>query len=95
LNGRLITVTGFTLKRGNATDLARVVIVCCAADAQLARVHLDGAAQSIAAAYPEDAWLRVEGQVVAQQPDPAARLVPTLAISSVTRIEPPATPYLY
>ena len=38
LDGRLITVTGFT----KGTDLARVVIVCCAADAQLASIHLSG-----------------------------------------------------
>jgi len=30
LGGRLITVTGFTLKYPDSTDLGRVVIICCA-----------------------------------------------------------------
>ena len=36
LDRRPITITGFTLKYPEGTDLGRVVIVCCAADAQLA-----------------------------------------------------------
>uniref|UniRef100_UPI001182B493 TIGR03943 family putative permease subunit n=1 Tax=Mycobacterium tilburgii TaxID=44467 RepID=UPI001182B493 len=46
LNDRLITVTGFVLNEPGGADLARIVIICCAADAQLARIHLrdhDGA----------------------------------------------------
>lgn len=31
LAGRTITVTGFTFKEGARTDLAKIVIVCCAA----------------------------------------------------------------
>ena len=42
LDGRSITLTGFTLHHGGGIDLGRVVIVCCAADAQLARIHLTG-----------------------------------------------------
>ena len=42
LDRRLITITGFTLRYPEGTDLGRVVIVCCAADAQLARIHLSG-----------------------------------------------------
>lgn len=40
LDNRLITVTGFTMAGDGGTDLGRVVIICCAADAQRARIHL-------------------------------------------------------
>lgn len=61
LDSRLITVTGFTLLGSAGPDLGRVVIICCAADAQLARVRLGGLAATTAASYPEDTWLRPEG----------------------------------
>ena len=50
LDGRLITVRGFTMRDGDRVDLARVVIICCAADAQLARIRLGGPAAAQAAA---------------------------------------------
>jgi uncharacterized repeat protein (TIGR03943 family) len=83
------------MKESGGPDLARVVITCCAADAQLARVHLDGPAAAKAAAYPENTWLRVEGQVAPHQIDPTARSIPTLTISNVNRIDPPANSYAY
>jgi uncharacterized repeat protein (TIGR03943 family) len=95
LDGRLITLTGFTLKYPDSTDLGRVVIVCCAADAQLARVHLSGPAVAEAAGYPEDTWLQVEGTVVPGSSAAATNYIPTLAVSSVTRIEKPANTYAY
>jgi uncharacterized repeat protein (TIGR03943 family) len=95
LDGRLITLTGFTLKYPDSTDLGRVVIVCCAADAQLARVHLSGPAVAEAAGYPEDTWLEVEGTVVPGSSAAASNYIPTLAVSSVTRIEKPANTYAY
>ena len=42
LDNRLITVTGFTMAGDGDTDLGRVVIICCAAAAQRARIHLAG-----------------------------------------------------
>ena len=95
LDRRLITVTGFTLHYGNSTDLGRVVIICCAADAQLARLHLSGTAAAEAAAYPEDTWLQVEGSVVAGSAVASANFVPTFAVSKVTRIDKPANTYAY
>lgn len=92
LDGRLITITGFTMKYPDGTDLARVVIVCCAADAQLARIHLSGGA---AGGYPEDTWLQVEGHVVPGSSQAATNFIPTMAVSSVTRIEKPANTYSY
>jgi uncharacterized repeat protein (TIGR03943 family) len=95
LGGRLITVTGFTLKYPDGTDLGRVVIICCAADAQLARIHLAGPAVEEAAGYPEDTWLQVEGFVVPGTSVAATNFVPTLAVSRVTRIDRPANTYAY
>jgi len=95
LGGRLITVTGFTLRYPEGTDLGRVVIVCCAADAQLARIHLSGPAAAEAADYPEDTWLQIEGTVVPGTSVAATNFIPTLAVSRVTRIDKPANTYAY
>jgi uncharacterized repeat protein (TIGR03943 family) len=95
LDGRLITITGFTLKYPDSTDLGRVVIVCCAADAQLARIHLSGPAVAVAAGYPEDTWLQVEGHVVPGTSQASTNFIPTMAVSSVTRIDKPANTYTY
>ncbi len=95
LDGRLITLTGFTLKYPDSTDLGRVVIVCCAADAQLARVHLSGPAVAEAAGYPEDTWLQVEGTVVPGSSTAETNFIPTVAVSSVKRIDKPANTYAY
>lgn len=95
LEGRLITVTGFTIKEGDEVDLGRVVIICCAADGQLARLHLRGPAAATAATYPEETWLRVEGTVVPKPSDMAGLSTPTLTVSAVTPIEAPQNPYAY
>lgn len=54
LAGRTITVTGFTFKEGARTDLAKIVIVCCAADAQLARLQMSGPAAASVSALPRE-----------------------------------------
>jgi len=95
LDGRLITITGFTLRYPDSTDLGRVVIVCCAADAQLARIHLSGAAVAEAAGYPEDTWLQLEGTVVPGTSSISTNFIPTMAVSRVTRIAKPANTYTY
>ena len=96
LDGRLITITGFTLRYPEGTDLGRVVIVCCAADAQLARIHLSGPAVAEAAGYPEDTWLQVEGTVVpGTSVAISTNFIPTMAVSTVTRIDKPANTYAY
>ncbi|MBE1550066.1 putative membrane protein [Mycobacterium sp. OAS707] len=95
LDRRLITLAGFTVKYPDGTDLGRVVIVCCAADAQLARIHLSGAAAAEAAGYPEDTWLQVEGTVVPGTSTASTNFVPTFSVSRVTRIDKPANTYAY
>jgi uncharacterized repeat protein (TIGR03943 family) len=92
LNDRLITVVGFTMKDGEAVNLGRVVIICCAADAQLARVRLTGPGLT---AYPDDTWLRVEGKIVPESSTAQTSFVPTMTVSSVTAIDRPANTYAY
>jgi putative membrane protein len=93
LTNRPITVTGFVLNEAQGVDLGRVVIICCAADAQLARIHLSGPAAAQAAGLPDNTWLRVEGEVKPGQRD--SRGIPTLQATAVTRIDAPANPYDY
>ena len=93
LDGRAITVTGFTMRDGERVFLAKIVIVCCAADAQLARLQLSGPAVSEAAGLPENTWVRVEGAVPPGQTYSGTESVPTFEVSSVVRIDPPANTY--
>lgn len=95
LDGRLVTVTGFTLKVEGRTDLARVVIFCCAADARLAQIRLSGPAAQTIAEYPENTWLSVEGKVPPGQSDSSGRSIPTFEVFSEWQIDPPANPYAY
>jgi len=95
VDNRLITVTGFTLNRNRGVDLGRVVIVCCAADAQLASIHLSGPGFGVAAAYPEDTWLRVEGKVIGGSSTAATSFIPTMTVESATKIDRPANTYAY
>lgn len=71
------------------TDLARLVISCCAADASPVRVHL--AATELLAPTPgdRDQWVLVRGRVVHGTGTRDDGYVPTLA---VTAIEPVAAP---
>ena len=79
LDNRLIIVTGFTMAGDGDTDLGRVVIICCAAEAQrAARIHLSGPAAIAAASYPEDTWLRIEGTVVTGSSTAASSFVPKM-----------------
>jgi putative membrane protein len=93
LTDRPITVIGFALNEKQGVDLGRIVIICCAADAQLARIHLGGPAVAEAAGLPDNTWLRVVGKVT--PPPPNSARIPTLQATAVTRIDAPANPYDY
>lgn len=95
LDGRLVTVTGFTFKEDGRTDLARVVILCCAADATLARIRLSGPAAPQVSGYPENTWVQVEEKVPAGQGDSTLRTTPVMEVFSASRIDPPENPYAY
>jgi uncharacterized repeat protein (TIGR03943 family) len=95
LTNRSITVTGFVLNEAQGVDLGRIVIICCAADAQLARIHLRGPAAGHAAGLPDNTWLRIEGQVTPGPRQPNSVAIPALQATAVTPIDAPANPYAY
>jgi uncharacterized repeat protein (TIGR03943 family) len=95
LTSRLITVVGFTLKDASGTDLARITIFCCAADAQLGRLHLRGPAAASAAELPDNTWIRAEGTVASPTSDAPSPSVPTITVSTLTRVDAPANTYAY
>lgn len=100
LDNRQITTAGFVVAtRGSARvdggrgglDLARVLIICCAADARTIRVHLDGNLGDI----PEGTWLSVTGVVQTGSAAPDTGYTPTLTVTDVRRIPAPANTYAY
>jgi uncharacterized repeat protein (TIGR03943 family) len=98
LTNRPVTITGFVLNEPGGVDLARIVIICCAADAQLARIHLRDGTGGTAVKFADDTWLRVEGQVETDATPPGAPRskrapIPTLRVLAVTRVDAPANPY--
>jgi uncharacterized repeat protein (TIGR03943 family) len=95
LDGRTITLTGFTVAHGGAVDLGRVVIVCCAADAQLARVHLSGPAAAIVTGQPDDTWMRVTGTIRPGSSHPDDGFIPTMEVADAVRVDKPKNAYAY
>ena len=93
LDGRLITVIGFTLRDGDAVDLGRFSVLCCAADARLARVRLGGSRAAEAAGLPEHSWVRVEGTVRPGLPGEPILGIPIVEVDSVTPIDAPENVY--
>jgi putative membrane protein len=95
LDGRSITLTGFTLHHAEGIDLGRVVIVCCAADAQLARIHLAGPGLDAAKGFPDDTWLQILGEIMPGSAQAVDGFIPTMSVNSVTRIDKPKNTYAY
>lgn len=93
LNNRLIAVVGFTLNESDGLDLGRVVIICCAADAQLARIHLRGGAALSQAGDPEYTWLRVEGIVRTGEGNGDSTSTPTMDVAQAVSIPAPSNTY--
>lgn len=86
LDDREITVTGFVVPNDDgSTDLARVLVICCAADARSIRIHLD---------RPIDGeWLRVRGTVAPSSPETGN--IPTMTVTGVEHIPTPENTYAY
>jgi uncharacterized repeat protein (TIGR03943 family) len=93
LTNRLVTVTGFALNEPGGVDLARIVIICCAADAQLARIHLRDHEGGATLRFADNTWLRVEGEVTPAVRQPHTAPIPTLRAVAVTPVNAPANPY--
>ncbi len=105
LDGREIRVTGFAVATANGgspradgtregIDLARILIICCAADARSVRIHLDAGRVALDG-IAEGTWLRVSGTVDAATATEQTAFTPTMTVSSVERIEAPENTYAY
>ncbi|APU16896.1 MULTISPECIES: TIGR03943 family putative permease subunit [Actinoalloteichus] len=113
LTGRQISVTGFLVRdevdtqdatasagtqaEPGAVHVARIRIMCCAADALPVKLRLDadGAEAATLAALPVDGWLEVTGEVRTGSATEANGNVPEFVVSGVTPVEAPADPYEY
>lgn len=93
LDGRTVRLTGFVVHQQGRTFLARMVIGCCAADAYPVKVRLGGAGAAQAAAFGDDVWLKVTGQLVPGSASAESRYVPEFAVSAVERTAEPREPY--
>lgn len=91
LDGREVTLTGFAVRRGAAVDLARLRILCCAADARVNRVRLVGDVGDVAT----DTWLRVRGTVAPGTATAATHWVPVMTVDTVEIVPAPRDPYEY
>ncbi|WP_338888052.1 TIGR03943 family putative permease subunit [Rhodococcus sovatensis] len=100
LDGREITTTGFLVATSDNADnadfdLARVLIICCAADARTIRVHLGGNLGGNFGSIPDGTWLSVTGVVLPGSADAETNYTPTLTVTDVVRIPAPANTYAY
>lgn len=86
LDGREITVTGMRVDNPDGTvDLARILIICCAADARSIRIHLDR--------NLDGDWLRVRGTVGESSLETGN--IPTMTVTGVEQIPAPENTYAY
>ena len=93
LNGRRIELTGFiTTDRSGTAYLTRMVLNCCAADAQPVKVGLSGQVPPV---IQPDAWLDVTGTYTTQQiKDPInGGPIPFINITQAKSVPTPADPY--
>ncbi len=95
LTGRTVSVTGFVVRDGGDTMLARMVIGCCAADASPVRVRLVGEVAETLGETPEDTWLAVTGTVVPGTATRETGFRPDLTVHTVREVNEPADPYEY
>jgi uncharacterized repeat protein (TIGR03943 family) len=93
LGGRTVTITGFVAFDDSGTPyLVRMVLNCCAADAQPVKVGLDG---QIPPVLQPDSWLEVTGAYTAEQiKDPVnGGAIPFIDVKDARPVGVPAEPY--
>jgi uncharacterized repeat protein (TIGR03943 family) len=87
-----VTVVGFLAPAGDGdTDgytIARIVISCCAADANPMRLHVVGDAP-----YPSNTWVQAVSTVVPNTATVDNGYVPTVTVSSLQTVDQPDDPY--
>ena len=90
LEGRRVELTGFVVHADAADYVARLVITCCAADAEPMKVALSG---GMAGSLPDDQWVRVTGVLRPGSASVGNGYTPTLAAASLTTVAAPGDPY--
>ncbi|MGH3516252.1 MAG: TIGR03943 family putative permease subunit [Haloechinothrix sp.] len=93
LDGRIVSLSGFVVHRGERVYLARMVIGCCAADASPVTVLLGGKPAAESARLADDQWIEVTGTLVPGSSSEQTGYVPELTVDSVRPIGQPADPY--
>lgn len=87
-----VTVTGFIAPAGDGYidgySLARMTISCCAADANPMRVHVTGTP-----GFPVDTWVTAVLRARPGSAGPDNEYVPTVEVTSMSRISQPTDPY--
>ena len=87
-----VTVIGFLAPAGDGFDggysIARMVISCCAADANPMQVHVEGTAP-----LPENTWVSAVVTVVPGTGVAGNNYVPTVAVVSMSTVAQPDDPY--
>jgi uncharacterized repeat protein (TIGR03943 family) len=93
LAGRTVTLTGFVaFDQAGVPYLVRMLLNCCAADAQPVKVGLAGAVPPV---LQPDAWLEVTGTFSGQQAkDPVnGGTIPFVEVATARPVPAPADPY--
>ena len=92
---RDVTLTGFVVpaRAGSGSDLARLVISCCAADASPVRVHLQGV--PAAGTGGGDRWMRVRARWVAGTGGATDGFVPTVRVVDAVDVPAAVPAYEY
>jgi uncharacterized repeat protein (TIGR03943 family) len=92
LNHRTVALTGFVVHENETNYVARLVITCCAADATPMKVALTGRQ---ADQLPNDQWIEATGTLRPGSATTANGYTPTITVTSLTTVDPPADPYEY
>lgn len=90
LNGRAVRLTGFVVHEGRAGYIARIAIVCCAADAYPVKIELLGADLS---RFGDDSWIEAVVEVRPGTATKANDYVPSATVRAVHPVLEPTDPY--
>ena len=92
--GREIEITGFVYKdktlKENEFIVGRFIMVCCAADLQIAGLGCEGTNLE---AYPNDTWIKIKGKIKNDTSDGTAD--PVIVVEHMEKDLNPDTSYVY
>lgn len=81
--------------KANQFVIARMLMVCCAADAQIVGFLCDSSAQNL----DKNTWVQVTGILDAtnytDNSSKQTSLIPLIKIQSIKKVNPPASKYIY